>query len=602
MLAFWDQFGEIFGMPIRIGKTISREEKEKSKIAKMLEQMGSSSWAVFDEGTEIEIKESAKGDAFNVYDKRIDRANTEISKAILGATMTIDDGSSKSQATVHENVLTDISYADADFLRDIVNDKLIPFINKHGFGFEGYRFDWDDTYEYNPVEMIKIEELMINNFEIDYKYFIEKYNIPILGPKKQGGIIDMAPKPDPEKKKLSLNSELITLVNETYQPCPDCGGSHLITLASNDEMDTEAGRIAQMIFDGEAFEGGIDEQVASRVAERLREAMIQGFGSDFPAIDYNTPDSLMLSNLENNCYNFSVAKNYNELKQATLLLKNGDKVRSFSEYKAEVSKLHRVFNVDWMETEYNTAINSAEMASKWAGFQQNKGAMGMLRYVTVGDTQVRASHQALDGIQRKVDDPFWNGYYPPNGWRCRCTVNQTGQGAQTDLKKKIMPEMQLMFKTNMAKTGVLFPDGHAYYKDFPEEAKTQVIKVQRKTISKWARENITGKDIELKFNELSGNLKISGTAIDEAINQPHPYPFEKNRLLYNLKSVINASTYDGSALDIKGNPLVKQFHYLKTEVKDQPTWIVIREMSIGKKKESELQFYSITDHDPKKKA
>ena len=44
--------------------------------------------------TEIEFVESGKGDAFNVYDKRIDRANSELSKLIIGQTMTIEDGSS----------------------------------------------------------------------------------------------------------------------------------------------------------------------------------------------------------------------------------------------------------------------------------------------------------------------------------------------------------------------------------------------------------------------------------------------------------------------------------------------------------------------------
>ena len=62
------------------------------------------SWGLFPEGTEIEIKETTRGDAFNVYDKRIDRANSEISKGVLNQTMTIDSGSSLSQSEVHLEV------------------------------------------------------------------------------------------------------------------------------------------------------------------------------------------------------------------------------------------------------------------------------------------------------------------------------------------------------------------------------------------------------------------------------------------------------------------------------------------------------------------
>ena len=72
-LAFWDTFAEIFGMPMRIAKTTTRDEKELAKMEKMMDSMGASLWGVFQEGTEIEVVESTKGDAFNVYDKRVDR-------------------------------------------------------------------------------------------------------------------------------------------------------------------------------------------------------------------------------------------------------------------------------------------------------------------------------------------------------------------------------------------------------------------------------------------------------------------------------------------------------------------------------------------------
>ncbi|MDO9255420.1 MAG: DUF935 family protein [Bacteroidales bacterium] len=179
MLAFWDQFGELFGMPVRIGKTMSRDQKDINKMSDMLDKMGSNAWGVFPEGTSIEIVETTKGDAFQVYDKRIDRANSEMSKAILGVTMTMDNGSSKSQAQVHENVTDDIATADADFLADLVNDKLKPVMNRHGFKLEKYRFEWDESYEYSPTEMLEVEKMLLEYYDIEPQYFIEKHNIPV---------------------------------------------------------------------------------------------------------------------------------------------------------------------------------------------------------------------------------------------------------------------------------------------------------------------------------------------------------------------------------------------------------------------------------------
>ena len=41
-------------------------------------------------------------------------------------------------------------------------------------------------------------------------------------------------------------------------------------------------------------------------------------------------------------------------------------------------------------------------------------------YVTMRDDRVRPEHEELDGIRRRVGDPFWDIYWPPNGWNCRC--------------------------------------------------------------------------------------------------------------------------------------------------------------------------------------
>lgn len=182
MLAFWDGFGEIFGMPIRIAKTTSSDAAARSKIEQMLSKMGAAFWAVFPQDTEIEIKETTRGDAFNVYDKRIDRANSELSKGILNQTMTIDSGSSLSQSEVHLEVFENVIAEDEKLIRNVVNNRLIPFMVKHGFAVEGYTFEWDDTIIFTPEHIREVERMLINGgYEIAPKYFADKYGIEITG-------------------------------------------------------------------------------------------------------------------------------------------------------------------------------------------------------------------------------------------------------------------------------------------------------------------------------------------------------------------------------------------------------------------------------------
>lgn len=177
-LAFWDTFAEMFGIPIRIAKTSSRDETERTKVANMMEKMGAKAWGVFDETTDIELVESGKSDAFNVYDKRVSRANSELSKLILHQTMTIDDGSSYSQSETHMDVLKNLIESICDSLRDMVNCQLLPRMLKHGFNVKGLRFEWDDPIDYTPEQQVAFETMIVNNYEVPGSYFENKYGVP----------------------------------------------------------------------------------------------------------------------------------------------------------------------------------------------------------------------------------------------------------------------------------------------------------------------------------------------------------------------------------------------------------------------------------------
>jgi len=187
MTTYWDVFGEIFGMPMRVGTTTSQNPADRKQIEVMLEEMGAAGWALFPEGTTIEIKESSRGDAYNVYDRRIDRANSEMSKGVLGQTMTIDNGSSHSQSETHLEVFENICAADAKLIGYVINDDLIPKMIRLGLPLAGRTFAWDDAATYTPAEQRELERMLLQYFDIDPQYFTEKYKIPILGVKQSSG-------------------------------------------------------------------------------------------------------------------------------------------------------------------------------------------------------------------------------------------------------------------------------------------------------------------------------------------------------------------------------------------------------------------------------
>ena len=177
--AFWDNFAEIFGMPWRVAKTATRDPKEYRKLEELMYNAGKDMGMVLPMDTEIQFVESGKGDAFNVYDKRIDRANSELSKLVIGQTMTIEDGSSLSQSKTHLQVFMNLVEADRDMLRDIVNNQLLPRMVLHGFPVKGLRFEWDDAMYYTPEQQVAYETMIADRYEVDPSYFADKYGMPV---------------------------------------------------------------------------------------------------------------------------------------------------------------------------------------------------------------------------------------------------------------------------------------------------------------------------------------------------------------------------------------------------------------------------------------
>lgn len=183
-LGFWDTFAEVFGMPMRIARTATRNPSERLQLENMLRYAGAAQYMLASLDTEIEFKESSRGDAYNVYDKRIDRANSELSKLIIGQTMTIEDGSSLSQSETHLEVFENLVDKDRDLLRDIVNNQLLPRMVAKGFPLQGARFEWNTIVDYTPEEKLRFEAMIADRYEVDPTYFEEKYGVPIIGKKE----------------------------------------------------------------------------------------------------------------------------------------------------------------------------------------------------------------------------------------------------------------------------------------------------------------------------------------------------------------------------------------------------------------------------------
>ncbi|SEH72965.1 Mu-like prophage protein gp29 [Rheinheimera pacifica] len=127
----WWAFAEVFGIPVRIGKYGANASTDDiSTLINAISRIASDAGAVIPESMKIELIETAKGNGGNTLFENMARwCDEQVSKAVLGQTMTADNGSSQSQATVHNEVRIDIAKWDARQLESSVNEYLIkPYI------------------------------------------------------------------------------------------------------------------------------------------------------------------------------------------------------------------------------------------------------------------------------------------------------------------------------------------------------------------------------------------------------------------------------------------------------------------------------------------
>jgi len=127
----WMAFIEVYGMPLRVGRFGRGASLDDRRILlQAVRDISSDAAAIIPKEMEIEFIEAAGASGNAVFSNKAEYLDRQTSKGVLGQTMTTDDGSSLSQAAIHENVRHDIARADARQTAITANRDLIrPFVD-----------------------------------------------------------------------------------------------------------------------------------------------------------------------------------------------------------------------------------------------------------------------------------------------------------------------------------------------------------------------------------------------------------------------------------------------------------------------------------------
>jgi len=201
----WAAFNEIFGMPLRLGKyDSSASQADREALVTAIRALGSDAAGIISKNTEIEFVEAAGrlSGNYNPYQVLAEFCNREMSKAVLGQTLTTDTTyatGTYSAAKVHDRVRSDLIEADAEGLAATLRAQLIRPLVGFNFGWEEplphFVFDYGEEEDYKATaETYEILSRM--GMPLTLEHVAARFNLPLPEPGQEivGGVGRVAAK------------------------------------------------------------------------------------------------------------------------------------------------------------------------------------------------------------------------------------------------------------------------------------------------------------------------------------------------------------------------------------------------------------------------
>ena len=127
----WWSYAELFGLPTRVGRYgPNATEADIRTLEDALAALASDAGCTIPEGVDIDLHMPSGGGSSTgpaLFQGMADWIDRQVSKAVVGQTMTADDGSSRSQAEVHADVRDDLVRDDVRQLCQTLSDQLVAW-------------------------------------------------------------------------------------------------------------------------------------------------------------------------------------------------------------------------------------------------------------------------------------------------------------------------------------------------------------------------------------------------------------------------------------------------------------------------------------------
>ena len=180
----WVSFAEIYGLPLRLGKYApGASDSDKAALMRALIQIGSDAAGIIPDGTSIDFITTEKTSSSDLYERLARYCDEQISKAILGQTLTSDSGGgSYAQSKTHNDVRHDLTVADCKAIAATLRRDLIRPLVLYNFGEDKripyLRFDAEESEDLTQTATVIGTLIREAGLKVPTSYIYKKFSIP----------------------------------------------------------------------------------------------------------------------------------------------------------------------------------------------------------------------------------------------------------------------------------------------------------------------------------------------------------------------------------------------------------------------------------------
>ena len=180
----WVAFCEVFGMPLRLGKyQPGASEDDKRALMQALVAIGADAAGIFPDGTAIEFVNTEKTSSTDLYERLARYCDEQVSKAILGQTLTSDSGGgSYAQSKTHNDVRHDLTVADCKAIAATLRRDLIRPLVLYNFGEDQripyLRFDAEESEDLTQTATVIGTLIREAGLKVPTSYIYKKFSNP----------------------------------------------------------------------------------------------------------------------------------------------------------------------------------------------------------------------------------------------------------------------------------------------------------------------------------------------------------------------------------------------------------------------------------------